>query len=323
MKHFLRVLAGCTLATAMLAVAAAAHAQAWPSKPIRMIMPLAAGGTTDVAARVIAGHLTEVFGQSVLIENRTGANGIIGVQAGAKAAPDGYTFVVGSSTTMAANNFLYKNAGTEPLKDFTAVAMLGTLDFVLVVPASSPYQTLQELIADAKANPGKLTYGYGSSGSLLCSETFRSAAGIDILKIPYQSTPQAVTDLAGGRLSMLCDAAGTTVPLVKAGKLRFLAATGKQRDPMMADVPTMLESKVPMTHQTWAGFFAPAQTPPEIVNRMSAEIVKLLGRPDVQEKVREQGFKPVQIGASEFAAIHRAEYAKTAGLIKQAGIEPE
>lgn len=324
MRHLIRTFTHAALAVLALGASASACAQAWPTaKPIRMIMPLAAGGTTDVAARVIAAHLGEALGQSVVIENRVGASGLIGVQLGAKSAPDGYTFVVGSSTTMAANNFLFKNPGTDPLKDFTPVAMLGTLNFVMVVAAGSPFKNVQELVAEAKANPGKLNYGYGSSGSLLCSETFRSAAGVDLTKIPYQSTPQTVTDLTGGRLDMVCDALGTTVPLVKAGKLRFLAISGKQRDPLVPDVPTMMEAGVPMEHQTWAGFFAPSATPPEIVNRMSAEIVKVLGRPDVQEKVREQGFMPVQMGTADFTVLHRKDYARMAEITKRAGIVPE
>lgn len=321
-----RLLLSATLCAIGMAAACLHHtsyAQAWPGKPIRLIVPLVAGGTTDVATRVIAIQLGEALGQQVVVENRIGANGIVGVQAAAKAAPDGYTFLVGSSTTMAANNFLYKNPGVEPLKDFIPVAMLGTLDFVVVVPATSRYQTLADLVKDARARPSDLTYAYGSSGSMICSETFRNAAQIVLRKIPYQSSPQAIVDLAAGRVDMVCDALGTTLPMVKSGKLRFLAATGAKRDDKIPDVPTLMESQVPATHQTWAGFFAPAQTPVAVVNRMSVEILKVLSRSDVQEKVREQGFMPLQMGSAEFLALHQREFATTGNMIKQAGIQPE
>lgn len=300
-----------------------AQAQTWPHKPIRMIMPLAAGGTTDAAARVIAAQLTDALGQSVLIDNKPGANGVLGVQQASKAPPDGYTFVVGSSTTMAANNFLYKSTGFEPLKDFTAVAMIGTLNFVFVVPADSRYKTMKDLLNDAKLNPQKVTFGYGSSGSLLCYEALHSATGIEMLKVPYQSTPNAITDLAGGRVDLMCDGLGTTTSLVKAGKLRFLAVTGQQRDSLVPDVPTMQEAGTPMTHQTWAGIFALARTPQPIVERMSSEIQKILSKSDVQQKIRDQGFVPSNMGYAEFRKVHEAEYKRLAELVKQSGITPE
>lgn len=313
----------CLIGMAAAGLNGAAFAQAWPAKSIRLIVPLVAGGTTDVATRVIATHLSEALGMPVVVENRIGANGIVGVKAATKAAPDGYTFLVGSSTTMAANNFLYKNTGVEPLKDFIPVAILGTLDFMIVVPAASPYQTLADLVKDARARPSDLTYAYGSSGSMICSETFRNAAQIVLRKIPYQSSPQAMVDLAAGRVDMICDALGTSFPLVKAGKLRYLAVTGAMREEKIPDVPTLQESQVPAMHQTWAGFFAPAQTPVAIVNRMSAEILKALSRPDVQEKVREQGFMPLQMGSAEFLALHQREFARAGNMVKQAGIQPE
>jgi len=323
MNKLIRFLAPWAFVTAALAGATVAQAQGWPSKPIRMIVPLAPGGGTDIAARVVATYLGEVLGQQVLIDNRAGAGGVVGIEAAAKAAPDGYTFVVGSSTTLAANNFLYKNATVDPFRDFTPLAMLGTIDFALVVPASSSINTLKDLIATAKASPGKLSYGFGSSAALLCGEMFNAAAGINIVKVPYKGTPQSLTDLAADRIQLVCEPLGTSMALIRAGKLRPLAVTSNHRNGLARDVPTMAEAGLAMQHETWAGFFAPANTPREIVQRMSTEIVKIMSRPDVQAKIIETGFIPRQMGAQEFGTTHRADYTRMEKLIKQAGITPE
>ena len=323
MKRFIRTAAHCAIAVMTLVGASLSSAQAWPAKPIRLIVPLAPGGGTDIAARVVAIYLGEALGQPVLIDNRVGAGGVVGIEAASKAAPDGYTFVVGSSTTMAANNFLYKNPMVDPLKDFVPLAMLGTIDFALVVPGSSSIQSLRDLIATAKANPGKLSYGFGSSAALLCGEMFNAAAGVNIVKVPYKGSPQSLTDLAADRIQLVCEPLGTALPLARSGKLRPLAVTSTRRNGLAMEVPTMAEAGLPMEHETWAGFFAPAKTPREIVTRMSNEIVKIMSRPDVQAKIIDTGFVPRQFGSEEFGTIHRADYARLEKLIKQAGITPE
>lgn len=323
MKHFIRNLAYCAFAVTTLASATQAQAQAWPSKPIRLIVPLAPGGGTDIAARVVALYLGEALGQPVLIDNRVGAGGVVGVELASKAAPDGYTLVVGSSTTMAANNFLYKNPTVDPLRDFMPLAMLGTIDFALMVSASSPINSVKELVATAKAAPGKLSYGFGSSAALLCGEILNNTAGVSIVKVPYKGSPQSLVDLAGGRIDLVCDPLGTSLPLIKAGKLRALAVTSSRRNGLAMDVPTMAEAGLPMEHETWAGFFAPAKTPYEIVQRLSTELVKIMSRPDVQAKIIDTGFIPRQMGSQEFATTHRTDYARMEKMIKQAGISPE
>lgn len=310
-------------ALALGAAAGLAQAQAWPAKPLKLIVPLAIGGGTDVAARVVANYLAEAIGQPIVIENRVGANGVVGISEAAKAAPDGYTFVVGSTTTMAANNFLYKNATTDPFRDFVPIAMLGTIDFALVVPASTGMMTLKDLIANAKANPGKLSYGFGSSAALLCGEMFNGLAGVNIVKVPYKGTPQSLTDLAADRIQLVCEPLGTSLALIRAGKLRPLGITSKSRHRLDPSVPTMAEAGLPMEHETWAGFFAPAKTPREVVQRLSNEIVKIMGRPDVQPKIVDSGFIPRQYGAEEFGAIHRADFDKMERLVKAAGVTPE
>ena len=320
---FARRLAQGLLALLVASAGMAQAQQAWPNRPIRLIVPLAPGGGTDIASRVVAQYLTEALGQSVVIDNKVGANGVVGIAEAARAAPDGYTFVVGSSTTMAANNFLYKNATSDPFRDFVPIAMLGTIDFAVVVPASSGYQSLKDLIAAAKAEPGKLSYGFGTSAALLCGEMFKTAADINIVKVPYKGSPQSLTDLAADRIQMVCEPLGTSLPLIRAGKLRALANTGKNRNRLDTNVPTMAEAGLPMEHETWAGFFAPAGTPRDIVQRLSNEIVKMMGRPEVQAKIIETGFVPRQYGIQEFGTIHRADYARMEKLIKGAGITPE
>lgn len=298
-------------------------AQAWPNKPIRMVVPLAAGGGTDIASRVVATYLSEALGQQVIIENKLGANGVVGVDFASKAAPDGYTILVGSTTTMAANNFMYKNPTVDPLKDFLPVSILGTIEFAMLVPASTNYNSLKDLIGAAKANPGKLSYGFGSSAALLCGEMFNAAAGIQIVKVPYKGTPQSLIDLAADRIQLVCEPLGPSLPLIKSGKLRPLAVTSVNRHGLAPEVPTMAEAGLPMEHATWAGFFVPAKTPKEIVTRLSNEIVKIMGRAEVQEKIRETGFIPRQIGSDEFGAVHRNDYSRMERIIKQAGITPD
>jgi tripartite-type tricarboxylate transporter receptor subunit TctC len=309
----------------ILALAPAAFAQQWqPTRPIRMIVPLAAGGGTDLAARVIAAELSTALGQQVVIDNRVGANGVVGVEAAARAPADGYTILVGSSTTLAANKFLYKAAAQlEPFKEFVPLSMLGTIDFGLMVPADSPYKTLNDLVSAARKEPGKLSYGFGSSAALLCGEMLKTTANIDIVKVGYKGSPQSLTDLAAGRLQLVCDPLGTSMPLIKAGKLRPIASTGKQRNALMPELPLMSEAGLAMEHETWAGFFAPAGLPREVHQRLASELVKIQSRPDVQAKIRETGFVPRPLNPEEFGAVHRADYARMERLIKGAGISPE
>jgi tripartite-type tricarboxylate transporter receptor subunit TctC len=317
-----RLMLSSAIACAILG-ATNSWAQAWPNKPIRMVVPLAPGGGTDIASRVVANFLSEALGQQVIIENKLGANGVVGVDFASKAAPDGYTILVGSTTTMAANNFMYKNPTVDPLKDFLPVSILGTIEFAMLVPASSNYNSLRDLIGAAKANPGKLSYGFGSSAALLCGEMFNAAAGIQIVKVPYKGTPQSLVDLAADRIQLVCEPLGPSLPLIKSGKLRPLAVTSVNRHGLAPEVPTMAEAGLPMEHATWAGFFVPAKTPKEIVTRLSNEIVKIMGRPEVQDKIRETGFIPRQIGSDEFGAVHRNDYSRMERIIKQAGITPD
>jgi tripartite-type tricarboxylate transporter receptor subunit TctC len=295
----------------------------WPSKPIKIIVPLAAGGGSDIATRVVAQTLGEVLGQPVSVDNKVGANGVIGTSEAARAPADGYTVALGSSTTLAANRFLYKNSTIDPFRDFVPLAIVGTIDFAVLVPASSNIHSIQELVAAAKANPGKLSYGFGSSAALICGELFKTVANVDIVKVAYKGSPQALTDLAADRVQLVCDPLGTSMPLIKAGKLRPLAVTGRTRHSLDPTLPTMAEAGLAMEHVTWSGYFVPTRTPPAIVQRLTTELVKIMGRPEVQAKIRETGFVPMQLGGSEFATFHRNDFLRMEKLIKGAGITPE
>ena len=320
----MKPLANILAAVCMTGIALAAGAQqAFPNKPVRLIVPLAPGGGTDLAARVVAQALSERLGQSVVIENRTGAGGVIGVDAAAKSAADGYTFVIGSTTTMAANVFLYKDVPFDPLRDFVPLAMMGTIDFALVVPATLQVNSVQELVALARSKPGQLSYGYGSSAALLCGELFKSIAGVDILKIPYKGTPQSLTDLAAGRIQLVCEPLGTSLPFARAGKLRNLAVTSATRNSLAPEVITMAEAGVPMEHGTWAAFFAPARTPPEALAKLRAELLNAMKMPGVAEKIRDTGFVPTPAGAESLGATHRGDVARLEKLVKEAGIKAE
>lgn len=328
MKNLSRRMMGALAGAALLALvqapqALAQGAQGWPNKPIRLVVPLAAGGGTDIAARVVAQALSESLGQQVVVDNKPGAGGVIGVAEAAKAAPDGYTFVIGSTTTMAANMWLYKSVSFDPLKDFVPLALLGTIEFAFVVPATSKVTTLRDLISTAKAQPGKLSYGFGSSAALICGELFNMAAGTDIVKVPYRGTPQSLTDLVADRIQLLCEPLGTSLPFIRDGKLRALAVTGTARDSKAPEIPTMAEAGLKFEYHTWAGFFAPAGTPPAIVQRMAAELVKTQSQPAVAERVRASGFIPKVLGPQEFGALHRTDYARIEKIIKDAGIKPE
>ena len=313
------------LAVGMLALAAVeAGAQAYPSKPIRMIVPQGAGGSTDIWARMIAQKMGEALGQQVVVENRPGAGGIIGVDAAAKAAADGYTILFGSSTTVAANASLYSKVPFDPVKDFTPLAMAIAAPFVIVVNPSVPVNNIRELIALAKSKPGVLNYGSGTSSAQICTEMFKSLAGVNITMVPYKSSPQALTDLAAGQLQVLCEPLASAMPQVKAGKLRVLAVTSPNRTGMAPEFPTVAEAGVPgFEYVAWVAFFAPAGTPRDITAKLSAEILKVLKHPETIEKLKSTGGEPIPAGAEELGAAHKADIARLAKVIREAGIKAE
>lgn len=297
----------------------------YPSKAIKLIVPLGAGGATDVVARVVAGKLSQRLGQQVVVENRPGAEGIIGVNAGAKADPDGYTLVLGSSTTLAANFQLRKSLPFHPVKDLEPVSM-ALKDFynILVIGPNVPANSLQEFIALAKANPGKYNYGTATVGSKICMEMFKTAAGIDLKTINYKSSPQALNDLMGGQLEIICEPVATSVPNIKAGKIKSIGVTSLTRVEQAPDLPTVAELGLPSFHYSaWVAVFAPAKTPKPIINRLAKELAIVLADPETDAKIRSIGAAPMIGGPKELAALLDAEITRAEKVVKDAGIQPE
>ena len=313
-------------AAALLAsVGAAAWAQPYPSKPVRIIVPLGAGGATDVVARVIAAKLGEHLGQTVVIENRPGAEGIIGLEAVARSAPDGYTLGLGSSSTLAANFSLRSKLPFHPVTDFVPVAMAlkNAFNFLVVHP-DVPARNLQELVALAKASSGKMFYGTATSGSKICTEMFKVMAGVNIAMVNYKSTAQALTDLMGGQLQLVCEPVGTSIASVNAGKLRALAVTSTVRLASAPTVPTVAEAGFPgFEYSAWVGVFAPAGTPRGVVDKLSSEIAAVLRQPETVAKIESAGFDPMIGGPEELAALLKREMARATQVVKDAGIKPE
>jgi len=299
--------------------------QAYPSKPIRIIVPVAAGGSTSNVARLLAQKLTEAWGQQVIVENRAGGNTIIGTEAAAKSAPDGYTLLVPSNTHVIIP-LLVPNLPFDAIRDFAPVATLASNKFVLLVHPSVPANTLQQFIALAKARPGLLNYGSAGSGSggHLAGEAFIMHAGVKMQHIPYKGGAQALADLIGGQVQLSFQTPISSLPHIKSGKLKGLAISGERRLATLPQVPTFIEGGLPAyDEKSWQGVFAPAGTPKPIIDKLSAEIAKMLTAPDVKEKLDNQGVEPFISNAEQFAAMIKAETAKLVKIIKAANIKFE
>src|SRR3954470_21074556 len=304
----------------------AALAQSWPNRPVRFLVPFAAGaGINDIMARLVGQHLGASLGQPVVIENRAGSGGIAGTEAAAKAAPDGYTFLM-TNVSLVTSAYLYSKLSYDPQKDFVPVTLVATSPLMLVVHPSVAAKSVQALIALAKANPGRLNFGSGGVGSTphLSVELFKSAAGIDAVHVPYKGGAPALNDLVGGQLSFMIENMPGTMPFVRGGKLRALAITSVQRSPLEPALPTMAESGVPGYEVVgWQGLFAVAGTPREIVARLHSEVAKTLQRPEVRERLAALGAEPVGSTPAKFGAFVRAENARWGRIIREKGIRSE
>lgn len=312
------------LVAALLVAAAStlAHAQAWPSKPIRYIVPFAAGGTTDILARTIAEKLSIALGQPVIVENKPGAGGGVGAAETAKAAPDGYTIMGGTISTHAINATLYSKLPYDPVKDFIPITLIARVPNMLVINNDIPAKNVAELIALMKANPGKWSFASSGNGTSqhLSGELFKGMAGVDMQHIPYKGSPPALTDVMGGQVNMTFDNITTAWVLAKGGKLRALAVTTAQRSPIAPDVPTLAESGLPGYEiGSWQGVFAPAATPPDIVKRLNAEIVKIINMPEVQKKLLDLGAEPVANSSEDFTAFVKTEVVKWGDVVRKSG----
>lgn len=313
------------LSATLIAAGTTCWGQAYPLKPVHLIVPLGAGGATDIVARVLAEKLGERLGQAVVVENRPGAEGLIGVDAAAKSAPDGYTLVLGSSTTLAANFSLRNKLPFHPVTDFAPVATAFKNGFnILVINPQIPAQNLKEFIALAKAQPGKMFYGTGTSGSKICVEMFKAMVGVDLTMINYKSSPLALNDLMGGQVHLVCEPVGTSIASIKAGKLRALGTTSLSRLAGAPGVPTVAESGLPgFDYSAWVGVFAPAGTPKPIVDKLSTEIAAVLRQPETAVKIEGAGFDPMIGGPEVLADLLKSEIARAAKVVKDAGIKPE
>ena len=319
-----RLIGGSILVLAAM-VAAPANAQGYPSRPLKLIVPLGAGGASDLNARVLAEKLSERLGQPVVVENRPGAEGIIGVDAAAKSAPDGYTLVLGSSTTLAANYSLRAKLPFDPVADFSPVSMAFKNAFnILVIHPSVPAQTLTEFIAHARARPGQLFYGTATSGSKICAEMFKSQAGVNLAMVNYNSSPQALADLIAGQIQFVCEPVGTALAHIRSGRLRSLGVTSPAR---LADAPelaTVAESGLAgFEYSAWVAVFAPAGVPREIIARLDREIQAVLAEPQAARRIQANGFDPMVGGPDALAALLRAEMTRAVKVVKDAGIRPE
>ncbi|AOB32606.1 MFS transporter [Bordetella sp. H567] len=315
-------------AVCALGLAATAHAEAaWPAgKPITYIVPFAPGGATDIIGRLVASKLGPALGTTVVVENRPGAGGNIGSDFVAKAKPDGYTLVGGTISSHSINGSLYKNMPYDMVKDFVPVALTGKLGNALLVKDDSPLRSVADVLAAAKAKPGALSYGSSGNGTSqnLSGELFKATAKVDIMHVPFKGSAPVLQALMGGQLSMAFDNIPPALPLIQAGKLRALAVTSAQRDPHLPDVPTMQELGLKDYEVvSWQAVFAPAGTPRPIVDRLSAEIMKILKEPDVKKKFDDMAIDGSGMDAQQLAAFQKAEVAKWKKLIDTAGIRAE
>ena len=305
---------------------AVAQAQTYPAKTVKIIVPFPPGGAIDALARLLSQKMSESWGQPVVVENRPGAGGIIGTDAGAKGAPDGYTLTMGAVSTHAINAGLYKKLPYDPVKDFAAVAPVAIVPNLLVVNPSLGVSTVAELIALARSKPGQLSYASAVAGTTLhiSCELFKSLTKVDILHVPYKGSGPAVADVIGGQVPIMCDSITSSQPHIRSGKLKVLAITSAARSSTMPQVPTLAESGVPgYEMHPWFGLFAPAGTPAAVVGKLNAEVARILALADVRERLFAIGAEPMSASPEQFSAMVRADVDKWGKLVRAAGISAD
>ena len=314
------------MALTLLPVAAAlAQAQIYPAKPVRMIVPFAAGGGTDIVARTMAPKLSEVFGQSFVVENRAGANANIGMDLAAKSPADGYTLSF-TSSSLAINPSLYKKLTYDPVKDFAPITLATLIPFILVTHPSVPVNTLRQLVTFAAARPRQLSYASSGAGNAthLSMALFERMAKLELVHVPYKGTGQGIIDLMGGHVQLMFGSIPSTMPQVRAGKLKLLAISSAKRSAVLPSTPTVAESGVAGYELTsWYGALAPASTPVAIVNRLNSEMVKVLHHPEVKLRLTDEGAEPVGNSPQQFAAFILSERSKYAEVVSAARVPSE
>lgn len=314
------------ICVASACVPALVHAQTYPGKPVRVIVPFAAGGGTDIMARLIAQKLTESLGQTFVVDNRAGANGIIGSELVAKAPPDGYTIMLGTSATHAINPAVYAKLSYDPVKDFAPISNLAYSAFIISVHPSIPARSIRELITLAKASPEQITYASAGLGNSthLAGELFCMLAGVRMVHVPYKGSGPAMTDTLAGQTAAIFDTMLATIPHVKLNRLRPLAITAATRSPVITDLPTIGEAGVPGAEAgSWYGMFAPAATPPAVVAKLNAEVVKALAMADVKQRLVTVGVDPIGSTPEQFAADIKSDILKWSNTVRVAKVRLE
>jgi tripartite-type tricarboxylate transporter receptor subunit TctC len=313
----------CTATLLIATLTPAAHAQSWPTKPVRVIAPVPAGGTPDVVARMVTPGLSAIFGQQFVLDNRGGAGGLIGAELAARAIPDGYTLFFGSPGSLTILPHLQKKVPYDPLRDFVPVSLVCIGPFLLITHPSVPARTVKELIAQAKAEPGKLNYASAGNGAAnhIAMELFKSIAGVNITHVPYKGAPQAVTDVIGGNgVHMMLNSIPPVIQHIKAGRLRLLGVSTAKRSPQLPDVPTLSEAGAPGYESiTWFGMLAPTGTPKSIMTRLHGALEKVVHAPENKAQFEKRGYDAVGGKPDEFAAHIRAEYEKYGKIVKLIG----
>ena len=315
-----------TFIAVALMTSAGAVAQGYPGKPVRLVVPFAAGGGADYVGRIVGQKFLEAFGQPLIIDNRAGAGGAIGTELAAKAAPDGYTLLLGSAGPLTIQPGLSARLPYDPVKDFAPITLVSSIPYVMVVHPSLPVKSVRELIALARAKPGQLNFGSPGNGTTthLATELFKQVAGIEALHVPYKGVAPAVTDLLAGQTQFMSGDLSTLMPQVKAGRLRALGVTGASRSALAPDVPTIAESGLPGYEAIgWFAVLAPGATPRELVTRLNAAIVKGISDADAREKLAQLGGDVAANTPAEFTARIRDDLAKWSKLIRAIGLKPE
>jgi tripartite-type tricarboxylate transporter receptor subunit TctC len=325
-KTLTAVVTVAALLSATSGVLAQEAPSAWPSKPIRYVVPFSPGGVSDNVARLVAQHLKDRLNQTVIVENKPGVSGIVGTRAVARADPDGYTIMGGTITTHAVNPFFSKTLGYEPVKDFAPVSLIGTVSNVLVVAQGSRFNSVQQIIDELKAKPDSLTYGTAGAGTSqhLSGQLFQSITGTKLRQISYKGGSQAMIDLVGGQIDMVFETVAAARPMIDGQRVRTLGVTAKGPISSLPGVAPLAELGVPgFEMQSWQGVFAPAGTPPLIVDRLAREIAAVVAMPEVQQRLRAMGVEPEVRAPGAFAEFQRAEMTKWGKVIKDAGIQAE
>ena len=310
------------LLAVLIAFAAPASAQNYPAKPIHLIVPFPPGGGTDLFSRAIATKLTERLGWTIVVDNKPGAGGNLGVDAAVKSAPDGYTMVMGQTSDLAVNPTLYRRLPYDPLKDLAPVVLVASAPIILVVAESSPYRSLADVVAAAKEKPGRLTFATPGNGTVahLTGVMLQHAAGIELVHVPYKGAAQALPDLIGGQVDLYSSSVSSVIGQIKGGKVRPIAVASAKRSPTLPAVPTVAQSGYPgFDADSWYGLLVPAGTPPAIAQRLNAEVNKLLALPDLRERIGAEGGEALGGTPERFTALLRSDLAKWGDAVRRSG----